>query len=58
MEMEDLAVCWLGGKSTLFRNAWHMSPVCSLFAMRLFDKALKLRAQGSMWTTQLSVSYA
>ena len=58
MEMEDLAGCWLGRKSTLFRNAWRLSPVacrlspvacrlspvCSLFAMRLFDKRLKTKS--------------
>jgi hypothetical protein len=44
MEMEDLAVCWLGRKSTLFRNAWRLSPVCSLFAVRLFDERLKTKS--------------
>ncbi len=47
MEMEDLAVCCLQRKSTLFRNAWRLSVRCSLFAMRLFDERLKTKSSGN-----------
>jgi hypothetical protein len=61
MEMEDLAVCCLQRKSTHFPK--RVAPVCSLFAVRCSQygcsmKDFRLRAQGVMWTTQLSISYA
>ena len=52
MEMEDLAVCSLRRKSTLFRNAWRLSVRCSQCGCSMKDLRNKSSRNYVDYTTE------